>query len=99
LIFKPRKKLADNKQTARCILECYLDLCLTLKIEATCLFETSAHIQRNTQGYNPEGPGTTRFSEKKKKKKKETVVGLERGPLSLVNTTEELLDREVAAPV
>jgi hypothetical protein len=30
---------------------------------------------------------------------KETVVGLERGPLSLVSTTEELLDRKVAAPV
>jgi hypothetical protein len=27
------------------------------------------------------------------------VVGLERGPLSLVSTTEELLDRNVAAPV
>jgi hypothetical protein len=27
------------------------------------------------------------------------VVGLERGPLSLVTTTEELLDRKVAAPV
>jgi hypothetical protein len=27
------------------------------------------------------------------------VVGLERGPLSLVNTIEELLDRKVAAPV
>jgi hypothetical protein len=27
------------------------------------------------------------------------VVGLERGPLSLVRTTEELLDRKVAAPV
>jgi hypothetical protein len=39
-------------------------------------------------------PGITRFSEKKK-----TVVGLERGPLSLVSTTEELLDRKVAAPV
>jgi hypothetical protein len=35
-------------------------------------------------------PGTTR---------KKNVVGLERGPLSLVNTTEELLDRKVAAPV
>jgi hypothetical protein len=32
-------------------------------------------------------------------KKKGKVVGLERGPLSLVSTTEELLDREVAAPV
>jgi hypothetical protein len=27
------------------------------------------------------------------------VVGLKRGPLSLVRTTEELLDRKVAAPV
>jgi hypothetical protein len=41
-------------------------------------------------------PGTTRVSGKKKKKR---VVGLERGPLSLVSTTEELLDRKVAAPV
>jgi hypothetical protein len=39
-------------------------------------------------------PGTTRFSEKKKKKKKgKKVVGLERGPLSLVSTTEELLNK------
>jgi hypothetical protein len=27
------------------------------------------------------------------------VVGLDRGPLSLVSRTEELLDRKVAAPV
>jgi hypothetical protein len=26
-------------------------------------------------------------------------MGLERGPLSLVSTTEELLDRKIAAPV
>jgi hypothetical protein len=37
-------------------------------------------------------PGLTDFLKKK------TVVGLERGPLSLVSTTEELLDRKVAAP-
>jgi hypothetical protein len=53
-------------------------------------------------GYRSGGPGsipgTTRFSEKKEKKKK-TVVGLERSSLSLVSTTEELLDREVAVPV
>jgi hypothetical protein len=30
---------------------------------------------------------------------KKKVVGLERGPLSLVSTTEELFDRKVAAPV
>jgi hypothetical protein len=52
-------------------------------------------------GYRSGGPGsipgTTRFSKKKKKSK--TVVGLERGPISLVSTTKELLDRKVAAPV
>jgi hypothetical protein len=52
-------------------------------------------------GYRSGGPGsipgTARFSGGKKEKK--TVVGLERGPLSLVSTTEELLDRKVAAPV
>jgi hypothetical protein len=30
---------------------------------------------------------------------KKKGVGLERGPLCLVSTTEELLDRKVAAPV
>jgi hypothetical protein len=39
------------------------------------------------------GPG---FDSRALQKK---VVGLERGPLSLVSTTEELLDRKVAAPV
>jgi hypothetical protein len=52
-------------------------------------------------GYRSGGPGsipgTTRFSGGKKKEKQ--VVGLERGPLSLVSTTEELLDRKVASPV
>jgi hypothetical protein len=28
-----------------------------------------------------------------------SLVGLERGPLTFVSTTEELLDRKVAAPV
>jgi hypothetical protein len=45
-------------------------------------------------GYRSGGPssipGTTR---------KKIVVALERGPLSIVSTTEELLDRKVAAPV
>jgi hypothetical protein len=43
-------------------------------------------------------PALSDFLEKKKKKKKQ-VVGLEQGPLSLASTTEELLDRKVAAPV
>jgi hypothetical protein len=44
-------------------------------------------------GYRSGGPGSIPGTTKKK------VVGLERGPLSLVSTTKELLDRKVAAPV
>jgi hypothetical protein len=44
-------------------------------------------------GYRSGGPGSIAGTAQKK------VVGLERGPLSLVSTTEELLDRKVAAPV
>jgi hypothetical protein len=36
---------------------------------------------------------------RERERESEKVVGLELGPLSLVNTTEELLDRKVAAPV
>jgi hypothetical protein len=44
-------------------------------------------------GYRSGGPGSILVTTRKK------VMGLERGPLSLVNKTEELLDRKVAAPV
>jgi hypothetical protein len=44
-------------------------------------------------GYRPGGPGSITITTRKK------VVGLERGPLSLVSATEELLDRKVAATV
>jgi hypothetical protein len=44
--------------------------------------------------YRSRGPG---FDSRALPEKK--VVGLERGPLSLVSTTEDLLDRKVAAPV
>jgi hypothetical protein len=44
-------------------------------------------------GYRSGGPVSIPGTTKKK------VVGLERGPLSLMSTTEELLDRKVAAPV
>jgi hypothetical protein len=46
-------------------------------------------------GYRTGGPGPIPGTTRKKKR----VVGLERGPLGLVSTTEELLDRKVAAPV
>jgi hypothetical protein len=45
-------------------------------------------------GYRSGGPGLIPGTTRKKK-----AVGLERGPLGLVSTTEELLDRKVAAPV
>jgi hypothetical protein len=45
-------------------------------------------------GYRSGGPGSVPGTTRKIK-----VVGLEQGPLSLVSTTEELLDRKVAAPV
>jgi hypothetical protein len=44
-------------------------------------------------GYRFGGPGSIPGTTRK------NVVGLEWGPLSLVSTTEELLDRKVAAPV
>jgi hypothetical protein len=44
-------------------------------------------------GYRSKGPGSIPGNTRKK------VVGLERGPLSLMTTTEELFDRKVAAPV
>jgi hypothetical protein len=45
-------------------------------------------------GYKSGGPGSIPGSTRKKK-----VVGLERGPLSLMITTEELFDIKVAALV
>jgi hypothetical protein len=64
------------------------------------IFDRLCGLVVRVLGYRSGGPGsipgTTRFSEEKKRK---AVVGLERGPLSLVSTTEELLDRKVAAPV
>jgi hypothetical protein len=45
-------------------------------------------------GYRSGGPSSIPVTTRRTK-----VVGLERGPLSLVSTIEELLDRKVAAPV
>jgi hypothetical protein len=44
-------------------------------------------------GYRSGGPGSIPGTTRKKSS------GLEWGPLSLVSTTEEILDRKVAAPV
>jgi hypothetical protein len=52
---------------------------------------SSASVVR-VLGYRSGGPDSIPGAKK-------NVVGLEQGPLSLVSTTEELLDRKVAAPV
>jgi hypothetical protein len=67
---------------------------LTLKLEATYLNNDHlCGLVVRVLGYRSGGPGSIPSTTRKK------VVGLEQGPLSLVSTTEELLDRKVAAPV
>jgi hypothetical protein len=44
-------------------------------------------------GYRPRGPGSIQYQTFRE------AVGLERGPLSLVSTTKELVDRKVAAAI
>jgi hypothetical protein len=53
-----------------------------------CIF---VHV---THKLDPDPDARVRFSALPEKK----IVGVERDPLSLVSTTEELLDRKVAAP-
>jgi hypothetical protein len=64
-------------------------LCKKVNIERQPLWSSgqSSWLQIRRPGFD------SRHYQKKK------VVGLERGPLSFVSTTEELLDRKVAAPV
>jgi hypothetical protein len=45
-------------------------------------------------GYRSGGPGSIPGTTRK-----QNVVGLQRGALSLVSTTEDILDRKVEAPV
>jgi hypothetical protein len=59
----------------------------------TMSFDRLCDLVVRVLGYRSGGPGSIPSTTKKK------VAGLERGPLSLVSTTEELLDRKVAAPV
>jgi hypothetical protein len=69
------------------------------KILYMCKQELFIYIDRlcglmvRVLGYRSRGPGSSLGTTKKK------VMGLERGPLSLVTTTEELLDRKGAAHV
>jgi hypothetical protein len=59
-----------------------------------CPFDRLCGLVVRVLRYRSGGPGSIPGTTRKKR-----VVGLERGPLSLVSTTEELLDRNVAAPV
>jgi hypothetical protein len=81
-------------------------VCSFICVFLPSLFERPTHFNTNGEkcdrlcglvvrvlGYRSGGPGLTPGTTKEK------VMGLERGPLSLVSTTEELLDRKVAAPV
>jgi hypothetical protein len=56
-------------------------------------FDSLCGLVVRVLGYRSGNPGSIPGTTRKK------VVGLERGPLSLVSTIEELLDRKVAAPV
>jgi hypothetical protein len=66
-----------------------------LWVSASCCDRLCGLVVR-VLGYRSGGP--IRFDSRHYQKKKRVVV-LERGPLSFVSTTEELLDRKVAAPV
>jgi hypothetical protein len=57
------------------------------------LFDRFRGLVVRVLGYRSGGPGSIPGTTRKK------VVGLERGPLSLVSTTEDILYRKVAAPV
>jgi hypothetical protein len=77
------------------------DISLTSRSTELTLFNNIRAIQDRLcglvvtgLGYRSGGPGSIPGTTRIKK-----LVGLERGPLSLVSTTEELLDRKVAAPV
>jgi hypothetical protein len=57
------------------------------------IFDRLCGLVVRVSGYRSRGPGLIPGTTRKK------VVCLERGPLGLVSTTEELLDRKVTAPV
>jgi hypothetical protein len=57
------------------------------------LFDRLCGLVVRVLGYRSGGQGSIPGTKRKQ------VVGLERGPLSLVSANEELLDRKVAAPV
>jgi hypothetical protein len=67
-----------------CVCVC---VCVCVRVDRFCCLVV------RVLGYKSGGPGSIPGTTRKK------VVVLERGPLSLMSTTEELLDMKVAAPV
>jgi hypothetical protein len=65
----------------------------TFSSRTCCCLDRLCGLVVRVLGYRSGGPGSIPGTTRKK------VGGLERDPLSLVSTTEELLDRKVAAPV
>jgi hypothetical protein len=67
--------------------------CYTEISNLTSVYDRLCGLVVRVLGYRSGGPGSILSTTRKK------VVGLKRGPLSLVSTTEDLLYRKVAAPV
>jgi hypothetical protein len=67
---------------------------IKLIVQLDVLLDRLCGLVVRVLGQRSGGPGSIPDTTRKKK-----VMGLERGTLSLVSTTEELLDRKVAAPV
>jgi hypothetical protein len=70
-------------------------MALKINISSGALTDRLRDLVVRALGYRSGGPSSIPGTTRKKKR----VVGLERGPLSLVSTTEALLDRKVATPV
>jgi hypothetical protein len=76
-----------------CIVRCTLSsLVVFLRLSGASCDRFCGLVVR-VPGYRSGGPGSIPGTNRKK------VVDLEQGPLSLVSTTEELLDRKVVDPV
>jgi hypothetical protein len=85
--------LATTQSRTSCLLGCCLKPKNYIIGKYVCLNDRLYGLVVRILGYRSGGPVSIPGTTRKK------VVGLERGPFSLVSTTEELLDRKVAASV
>jgi hypothetical protein len=82
------------RQAPICDLRIFSHLSLIIFRQLRVCCDSLCDLVVRVLGYRSGGPGSIPGTTRKEK-----VVGLELGPLSLVSTTEELLDRKVAATV